>query len=126
MLNSSIFRISLFSSFNKKVNCSIFSRSLFQSLVISFNFFIDNSLLSNNFSLSSIFSGKIFFNLISIVSIFFSSSIIIWGFILDSIFNWAAASSIKSIALSGRHLSLMYLSASLAEQLIASSVILMP
>ena len=46
--------------------------------------------------------------------------------ILDSIFNWAAASSIKSIALSGRHLSLIYLSASLAEQLIASSVILMP
>ena len=126
MLNSSIFRISLLSSFNKKVNCSIFSRSLFQSLVILFNFFIDNSLLSNNCSLSSTFSGKIFFNLISIVSIFFSSSIIIWGFILDSIFNWAAASSIKSIALSGRHLSLMYLSASLAEQLIASSVILMP
>ena len=49
-----------------------------------------------------------------------------FGFDDDSIFTWAEASSIKSIALSGRHLSLIYLWAKRFAVINASSVIVTP
>ena len=94
-----------FLSVNSEI--SFFRSSNFSSVALSFSFFNASNSISSCNSLLVTSSSSV-------------------GIEFLSVFIFADASSIRSIALSGKNLSLMYLSLRVAAAIIALSVILIP